>query len=239
MNEKKEISLEVAPGVLKASWVRDAGRPPGLSLEVSLWTPSTQQEIIHRFGESPAEVYSLLRGKAPEWFTSLEIFAGETLSPSDTNGEMAAQELLDQVKEALMEQPLLVLKLKGLPKEELIDTVLTHWSRVVTDTQAGSGTGNPAEKLAAELTRLERKGPAVASGEWLAEAAAEGSLHQPGSLFHEVADRPFPSKPVIAEATEDWRPLLPQTPKVQEGLAHITHRVAEAAARRAQLRNHP
>ncbi|WP_410513296.1 hypothetical protein PaeBR_02200 [Paenibacillus sp. BR2-3] len=128
---------------------------------------------------------------------------------------------------------LLALKLTGLSKEELLEAVFACWAEAAVENQAGGGI-NPAAGLASELARLERKGPAISSGEWLAEAAAEGSLHQPGTLFHEVGDRPFPDDPVVAVAAEDWQALLPQTPKVQEGLALVMRRVAETAARRAR-----
>lgn len=136
-------------------------------------------------------------------------------------------------KERLAEEPLLALSLRGFTKGELLDGIFALWAETDIAADDSETEAAPASELATELARLERKGPAISSGEWLAEAAAEGSLHQPGPQFHEITARPFPSSPVVAAVTEDWGALLPQTPKALEGLTLIMNRVAEAAARRA------
>jgi len=235
MSGNIELRLEAIPGELKASWVRQPGTTKELSLKVPLWSPATRQEMIRRLSLCPNELYALLKGRAPQWFADFEILPDtmeQVLTSYEEDSGLPAATLLNRLREGLEEQPLRALKLRGLAQEELLDSVLKGWAEASAHAEPESGK-NPGAVLAAELAKLERKGPAISSGEWLAEAAAEGSLHQPGTSFHEVVDRPFPAKPVVAEAVEDWQALLPQTPKVQEGLTIVMRRVAEAAARRA------
>ncbi|MNW59663.1 hypothetical protein D3C74_375930 [compost metagenome] len=181
-------------------------------------------------------MYELLQGQLSARLAGLGLLpdGAELASAAYEQGSGAAErvELQKLLNQRLTGEPLLALALRGLDKEELLAGVFGLWA------EPGSAEEDEAKPdasgaLAAELARLERKGPAVSSGEWLAEAAAEGSLHQPGPLFHEIAARPFPVSPVVAEPTEDWPSLLPQTPKAAEGLALIMREVAKAAARRA------
>jgi hypothetical protein len=236
MNGNIELRLEAIPGELRASWVRQPGTMPELSLKVPLWSPATRQEMIRRLSLCPNELYALLKGRAPQWFADFELLPDHMepmLTSYEEDSGLAAKDLLDRLRESLAEQPLLALALRGFAREELLDSVLKRWAEVSAETET-ENVKNAGAVLAAELAKLERKGPAISSGEWLAEAAAEGSLHQPGTSFHEVVDRPFPAKPVVAEAPEDWQELLPQTPRVQEGLTIVMRRVAEAAAKRAR-----
>lgn len=245
MSRKVELRLEALPGILKGSWFPKSGKamPAGVaefSLRVPLWPASTRQDMIRRLSGCPNDMYALLQDRAPGWFSRLELLPEDAeLRPAEEEDMDNAtdEDMLLRVRAALAEQPLLVLKLRGFPKEELFDAVLLRWAQAAAEAKAESGTAAPSPGLAAELARLERKGPAVSSGEWLAEAAAEGSLHQPGALFHEVGERPFPANPLVAPAAENWQALLPQTPRVQVGLELITRHVAEAAARRARLQN--
>ncbi|WP_060863043.1 hypothetical protein [Paenibacillus riograndensis] len=254
MSEELELRLEVQPGIVKVEGLRGSGPAPAvqgghetaavaqeaapsvLTLEVSPWPAARKQAILLELAARPGELYELLQGQLSARLAGLGLLpdGAELASAAYEPGSGAAEraELQKLLKQRLAEEPLLALSLRGLDKEELLAGVFGLW--------AGPGSAEEDEAkpdasgaLAAELARLERKGPAVSSGEWLAEAAAEGSLHQPGPLFHEIAARPFPVSPVVAEPAEDWASLLPQTPKVAEGLALIMREVAEAAARRA------
>ncbi|MCL6603343.1 MAG: hypothetical protein K6T94_10745 [Paenibacillus sp.] len=236
MNGSIELQLETAPGALKATWIAPPEKSPEVSIKVPVWSPSTRQELVRRLALCPNEVYALLQGHAPHWFAELEILPANLEQNVGTDGkdiEIMNEDLLKQIRQSLSDQPILILKLMGFPKEELLEAVFAQWAEAAAEAEKVNGT-NPSVVLAAELARLERKGPAISSGEWLAEAAAEGSLHQPGISFHEVGDRPFPANPTVAIPAEDWQTLLPQTPKVQDGLAHVMRRVAEAAAQRAR-----
>ncbi|KWX86926.1 hypothetical protein AMQ83_16175 [Paenibacillus riograndensis] len=216
--------------------VAQEAAPSVLTLEVSPWPAARKQAILLELAARPGELYELLQGQLSARLAGLGLLpdGAELASAAYEPGSGVAEraELQKLLKQRLAEEPLLALSLRGLDKEELLAGVFGLW--------AGPGSAEEDEAkpdasgaLAAELARLERKGPAVSSGAWLAEAAAEGSLHQPGPLFHETAARPFPVSPVVAEPAEDWASLLPQTPKVAEGLALIMREVAEAAARRA------
>ncbi len=258
MSELLEMRLEVKPGLVKAAWtplpVKVAGGPRSkgemkggvstvlsgqpsdrpLSLEVPVWQADRRKEILRRLALSPGEVYALLQGRLTGGLAELDLLPTDTeLEQASFQGEVVGEkaEILKRIKERFAEEPMLALSLRGFAKGELLDGVFAFWAE--DNGPAADETEAPVSELAKELARLERKGPAISSGEWLAEAAAEGSLHQPGPMFHEIAARPFPSPPVIAAVTEDWGALLPQTPKALEGLSLIMRRVAEAAARRA------
>lgn len=255
MSELPELRLLIEPGVVKAvgtqGSVQTAEKPgkrsgasaavlqehapkPVLALEVTQWSAERKEEVLEQLAAHPGELFELLQGKLTGGVAGLELFPAE-LNPADSGGSTGAEEtgtLLGWVRKRLAEEPLLLFALHGMSKEELLSGVFALWA---DEEFAPQGEGNMVSSgaLAAELARLERKGPAVTTGEWLAEAAAEGSLHQPGPLFHEIAARPFPASPVVAEAVENWGALLPNTPRTGEGLALIMRRVAESAARRA------
>ncbi|MEK4037388.1 MULTISPECIES: hypothetical protein [Paenibacillus] len=260
MSELLEMRLEVVPGLVKAAWTTSPGRVTGgsrakgewnvgtsavpqgqrperpLSLKVPVWHAARRKEILRRLALSPDEVFALLQGRLTGGLAELDLL------PTDTELEQALfegegledqAETLQLIKERLAEEPLLALSLRGFTKGELLDGIFALWAESDIAADDSETEAAPVSELATELARLERKGPAISSGEWLAEAAAEGSLHQPGPQFHEITARPFPSSPVVAAVTEDWGALLPQTPKALEGLTLIMNRVAEAAARRA------
>lgn len=207
-----------------------------LTLRIAEWSPARKREVLRLFSEQPGGLYDLLQGSLSGGM------AGLALLPADAElaqavleqgtGLLPAAELLTGIRQQLVKEPLLALALRGLSKEELLSGVFALWADRELEQLGEEGPPAPVP-LAAELARLERKGPAVSSGEWLAEAAAEGSLHQPGPLFHELAPRPFPAMPEAMEPAEDWSALLPQTPKAREGLALLMRRAAESAARRA------
>ncbi|KTD83490.1 hypothetical protein [Paenibacillus etheri] len=259
MSERLEMRLEVVPGLVKAAWTVLPGKVTGgsrskgesnagapaqeqqadrpLSLKVPVWHASRRKEILRSLALSPGEVFALLQGRLTGELAELELLPTDReLEQALGEGVEHKAETLRLIKERLAEEPLLALSLRGFTKGELLDGIFALWAE-------GDISGDEAETeeeevsvsdLFTELARLERKGPAITSGEWLAEAAAEGSLHQPGPQFHEIAARPFPSPVIVAEVTEDWETLLPQTPKAIEGLTLIMQRVAESAARRAK-----
>ncbi|MHA6534424.1 hypothetical protein [Paenibacillus sp. BAC0078] len=254
MSGPLKLWLEILPGRLRAKGLQGAGRPAEmqarqtagaaardseaayvLTLEAPLWPAERKNKVLQELAAHPGELYGLLQGRLPDRLSGLGLLpaAAELEAAVYEQGEGTATraELQELIKQQLSEEPLLALSLRGLDKEELLAGVFGLWAE---EEVLEAGTGKPASgALAAELARLERKGPAVSAGEWLAEAAAEGSLHQPGPLFHEIAARPFPVSPVVAEPAENWPALLPQTPGATEGLTLIMRRVAEAAARRA------
>ncbi|MNO29888.1 hypothetical protein D3C76_198150 [compost metagenome] len=255
MSGALELRLEIQPGIARVKGLRESGQPPEmqgvrkaaaavqemeapsvLSLEVPPWPAERKRAVLLEFAAHPGDLYELLQGQLSTRLAGLGLLPAEAELAAAVyeqgDGTAGRMELQNLLKQRLTQEPLLALSLRGLDKEELLAGVFGLWA------EPGSAEEDEAQPdasgaLAAELARLERKGPAVSSGEWLAEAAAEGSLHQPGPLFHEIAARPFPVSPVVAEPTEDWASLLPQTPRAAEGLALIMREVAGAAARRA------
>lgn len=250
-----ELRLDIQPGRVKARRLQGSGSTPELqgmrkaaaaaqepeaaavlSLEVPPWTAERKGTVLRELAAHPGELYGLLQGELSVRLAGLGLLpAEEELASAVFEQELGPADrarLKTLLTQRLTEEPLLALSLRGLGKEELLAGVFGLWAEAGTE-EEGEVVPDASDALAAELARLERKGPAVASGEWLAEAAAEGSLHQPGPLFHEIATRPFPVSPVVAVPTEDWKSLLPQTPRATEGLALIMREVAEAAARRA------
>ncbi|WP_339312538.1 hypothetical protein [Paenibacillus sp. FSL M7-0896] len=207
-----------------------------VTLRIPQWTPARKNEVLHQLAAHPGELYDLLQGSLNGGLAALELLPVDDelrlAAEEQGTGLLPAEELVQRVRQQLIQAPLLAFALRGLSKEELLSGVFALWAEQENERSAEEDA--PASvSLASELARLERKGPAVSSGEWLAEAAAEGSLHQPGPLFHEISSRPFPAMPEVMEPEEDWSALLPQTPKAREGLALLMRRVSEAAAKRA------
>lgn len=256
MSELLKLRLEIMPGAVKATGIQTSAKAPEgqkkrgattaaavqehtpgavLSLEVPRWSAERKKQVLQQLAEHPGELYSLLQGSLTGGLAALKLLpADEELAAYggelETPGQAA---LLEQVRKQLTEEPLLAFELRGLDKEALLSGVFALWAEDSSEEDDGDPKSAASGQLAAELTRLERKGMAIPTGEWLAEAAAEGSLHQPGPLFHEISARPFPAAPVVAEPTENWAALLDKTPRAGEGLALIMRRVAEAAAGRA------
>lgn len=255
MSELLELRLEMLPGMIKATGslgtaaAEGAGKrsnKPGTgseepaqrvvcTLNILQWPAARKDEVLHQLSAHPGELYDLLQGSLTGGLAELDLLPDTELDQAadeQGTGQLPREELLLRVKQQLLKEPLLALALRGLTKEELLSGVFALWAEQENERDIEEGTPAPVT-LASELARLERKGPAVSSGEWLAEAAAEGSLHQPGPLFHEISARPFPAMPDVIEPEEDWSTLLPQTPKAREGLALLMRRVSEAAAKRA------
>ncbi|QWU16678.1 hypothetical protein SAMN04487895_12328 [Paenibacillus sophorae] len=255
MTETMNMQIEAAPGVLTAVWTPVSGTaakghakgegvmdPQQASpkfrhvLKMEVWPLSRRREVVERLAESPHELYGLLKGCLPAWLAELGLWPddSELSDPTDADKEAGDKAAMAKVRERLAKEPLTALALRGLPKGELTDAVFALWARDGGAASAEETGPVPAAALSAELARLEKKGTAVSAGEWLAEAAAEGSLHQPGPLFPEVRDRPVPVSPSLPPHGEDWQPLLPNVPRANEGLELIMRRAAEAAARRAK-----
>ncbi|QUL55485.1 hypothetical protein KDC22_02575 [Paenibacillus tritici] len=256
MKELLELRLEVLPGLIKATGSLESPASAGadrvdgkagattekqvhrevLTLHLQQWLPARKNEVLLQLSAHPGELYDLLQGSLNGGLATLDVLPAdnelEQAADEQGTGLLPAGEVLLRIRQQLVKEPLLAFALRGLSKEELLTGVFALWAEQENERIEEEGAPAPVS-LASELARLERKGPAVSSGEWLAEAAAEGSLHQPGPLFHEISSRPFPAMPEVIEPEEDWSALLPQTPKAREGLALLMRRVSEAAAARA------
>ncbi|OMF93281.1 hypothetical protein [Paenibacillus sp. FSL R7-0273] len=243
MGKLPELRLIIEPGMLKAVPGQEPGQEDSagtsrsgvvteaaLSWAVPTWSAAQKENVLRQLAGQPGELYSLLQGKRTGSMAELQLIPPQLEQAASGSGTGAG--LPEWIKQQLQEEPLLAFRLRGMSKEELLGGVFALWAGEEYPPQEEGGAA-PAGMLAAELAKLERKGPAVTTGEWLAEAAAEGSLHQPGPLFHELAARPFPAFPAVAPPAENWRELLPNTPRSSEGLALIMRKAAESALRRA------
>ncbi|WP_052098148.1 hypothetical protein [Paenibacillus stellifer] len=246
MTETMNMQLEAAPGRLTALWTPGAGAEAGETgrsaeasrtsrsrqvLKLDLWPAAKRREAVERLADSPMELYGLLRGRLPDWLAAFGLWPDVAeLAGQEGAGDA---ESMSRLRARLEQEPLTALALRGLPKEELTGAVFALWAEQERFREPG-GVAETGQ-LAAELAKLEKKGAAVSAGEWLAEAAAEGSLHQPGPSFMEVRDRKVPGSPDIPQedGEETWAALLPGVPGAAEGLALIRRRAAEEAAKRA------
>ena len=106
----------------------------------------------------------------------------------------------------LAAEPLLQLAHAGLPREALLAGVLGAWADELAHDP--SGPGRAAETAGRPQVRGGEGGAAV--GEWIAEAAADGAMHQPGPGFGAVEVRlAQPGKP---PALSELTALLPGVP---------------------------
>lgn len=240
VNARGTMTVDAVPGRLRLGAGAGTGTSGELSLEAAVWSPARLRAVAERLGSRPGELYGLMRGRIPDWLREEGLLpdAGE-LAAWEGRLEAAASEgapTAGQLVRLLESRPHLALALRGLPKRELLGGVFGAWAAAApAAAEAGAGSkGSAAGGLAAELARLERRGPGDQAGEWLSEAAAEGMLHQPGPQFREVRSRPFPADPEVAPPSGAWAALLPGAPGVEEGLSRIVKAVAEAAAERAK-----
>lgn len=234
MNQTSKLQLELLPGELRITGDASGGTGP-LSLQVPRWSAGQRERVLRRLAEYPWRLYALMNGVPGGELDGVPVLptAEELQAYNPQTAEAERQLPLALLGEALHQEPLRLFALRGMDKEELLNGVFALWAEETQAEGAGADKAAPGGALAQELARLERKGSAVPTGEWLAEAAAEGSLHQPGAQFHALAERPFPASPEVSPPAEDWAALLPRTPRSGEGLALIMRRAAEAAQRRA------
>ncbi|WP_151735726.1 hypothetical protein [Paenibacillus tengchongensis] len=233
MNQTSKQQPQLLPGELRITG--GASGEAALTLQVPRWNAGQRESVLRRLADHPWQLYVLLNGGPGAELDGVPLLptAEELQAHNPQSAEAELQQPLTLLSEALEEEPLRLFGLRGMDKEELQNGVFALWAEEAQDEAAGADRAAPGGALAQELLRLERKGSAVPTGEWLAEAAAEGSLHQPGAQFHALAARPFPASPEVAVPAEDWGALLPRTPRSGEGLALIMRRTAEAAQRRA------
>ncbi|WDQ34179.1 hypothetical protein PTQ21_08035 [Paenibacillus marchantiae] len=177
-----------------------------------------------RGGPAPAELAGLLPATPSE--AELGTAAGGSLSAGGAatctcgrTGCAHASAAERAVAARFAAEPLLQLAHAGLPREALLAGVLGSWAEELAHDP--SGPGRAAETAGRPQARGGEGGAAV--GEWIAEAAADGAMHQPGPGFGAVKVRlAQPGKP---PATPELAALLPGVPATA-GLALIRERVA-------------
>jgi len=192
----------------------------------------TQREaVLAQLRQRPLALYALLRGgPAPEELAGLLAAAeladapgaavlGSAACTCGRAGCAHAAAAERAVTARFAAEPLQLLAHAGLPREALLAGVLGSWAEELAHDP--SGPGRAAETAGRPQARAGEGGAAV--GEWIAEAAADGAMHQPGPGFGAVEVRlAQPGKP---PALPELTALLQGVPAAA-GLDLIRERVA-------------
>lgn len=251
MSEKWKIELHMSPGVWTAevNTAADSEETVSGSAEVDQTgtaapgvftvtgklpqlSEAEREAVLAQLRKRPLALYALLRGgPAPEELAGLLPAAGGApggaalgAAPAeactcgrDRCAHAAAAE--HAVAARLAAEPLLQLAHAGLPREALLAGVLGSWAEELAHDP--SGAGRAAETAGRPQARAGEGGAAV--GEWIAEAAADGAMHQPGPGFGAVEVRL--AQPGQPPALPELTALLPGVPAAA-GLDLIRERVA-------------
>lgn len=237
MSEKWKIELHMCPGgwTAEVNTAADAEQEGSVSsadgktgsiagVFTVTGTPARLSEaqreaVLVQLRKRPLTLYALLRGgPAPEELAALLPAAQ---APEGTPGATTASAAVActcgrpscahaaaaerAVAARLAAEPLLQLAHAGLPREALLAGVLGAWAEELAHDP--SGPGRAAETAGRPQVRGGEGGAAV--GEWIAEAAADGAMHQPGPGFGAVEVRlTQPGKP----------PALPELTALLHGL---------------------
>ncbi|MDP9701009.1 hypothetical protein J2T16_003922 [Paenibacillus intestini] len=253
MSEKWNVELHMSPGVWTAevNAAADSGETvPGSADTDQTGTAASgvftvtgtlpqlseaqREAVLAQLRKRPLALYALLRGgPAPEELAGLLPAAAPAGTPSEAAlgaapaaactcgraGCAHAAAAERAVAARLAAEPLLQLAHAGLPREALLAGVLGSWAEELAHDP--SGPGRAAETAGRPQARAGEGGAAV--GEWIAEAAADGAMHQPGPGFGAVEVRlAQPGKP---PALPELTALLPGVPAAA-GLDLIRERVA-------------
>ncbi|WP_408893811.1 hypothetical protein [Paenibacillus taichungensis] len=240
MSEKWNVELHMSPGgwTAEVSAVSDASEEAvdaagktesakGLFTVTGTLPQLSEAEreaVLAQLRKRPLALYALLRGgPAPAELDGLlprPLSAGGAATCTCGRPECAHDAAAERAVAArFAAEPLLQLAHAGLPREALLAGVLGSWAEELAHDP--SGPGRAAETAGRPQARGGEGGAAV--GEWIAEAAADGAMHQPGPGFGAVKVRlAQPGKP---PATPELAALLPGVPATA-GLALIRERVA-------------
>ncbi|WP_340015500.1 hypothetical protein [Paenibacillus sp. FSL K6-1318] len=250
MSEKWKIELHMSPGgwTAEVNTAADAeqensdsaaegktGSAAGVFTVTGTPAPLSEAQreaVLAQLRKRPLTLYALLRGgPAPDELAGLLPAAQAPEGPPGaatasaavacTCGRPSAHAAAAEraVAARLAAEPLLQLAHAGLPREALLAGVLGAWAEELAHDP--SGPGRAAETAGRPQVRGGEGGAAV--GEWIAEAAADGAMHQPGPGFGAVEVRlTQPGKP---PALPELTALLPGVPATA-GLDLIRERVA-------------
>ncbi|OAB45420.1 hypothetical protein [Paenibacillus glacialis] len=235
MTEIAQVILDVRPGMLIGTFAKSLDELTEVSThEVNIpvaqvCSPLIKEEILLELKNSPHDLYLLLKGTTPQWLNDLMPSSKEILMEEATCscGNSNCQEILvvrEYAGQQLSIDPVMQLTLMGLPRKELMSGVFGVWSASI----------NPKAKEFAgvEASLMEEKGKSGPSpGEWLAEAAEQGRLHEPGPLFREVTLNLKPPEDGENQL-DDWTPLLKGSLGVQKALKMIMKKTSDIAEKR-------
>ncbi|WP_438347814.1 hypothetical protein ACP8HI_19405 [Paenibacillus sp. FA6] len=234
MTDVAKILLDARPGILIGTFAKSDDEQPEdnnheVRISVEVCAPQIQEGILLELRENAHDLYRLLSGETPLWL--------HDLLPSSTNlmlgeatchcGDSTCPSLLsvrEYASQQLAADPMMRLTLMGLPRKELLLSIFGTWSASTT-----SQTKEIAIVEASLIEEKEKIGPTP--GDWLAEAAEQGRLHEPGPLFRDVTIHLSPPEDSELHA-DDWTPLLQGVPGVQKALRMILKKTADTAEKR-------
>ncbi|MBE9917367.1 hypothetical protein G8C92_25445 [Paenibacillus donghaensis] len=235
MNKEEAFDLKIVPGRIHAAAAHNGQehndnvkKQPFWQVDIPFeqWSMEKRADISRDLAQNPYEVFGLLRGQTPPW---LEEMLQSCWQPKPDQaacncgrGECGhISEVLTEAYRHIRLDPFLGLALFGLERGPLLDAVFQDWAAKMPKASGAADGG--------DLSRLEEKGKAGPSaGEWLAEAAEQGKLHEPGALYHEVVIH-LDNVPDGEPKADDWSELLPKVKSVQQVISQITTEAAGKA----------
>ncbi|MEC0240842.1 hypothetical protein P4H66_13380 [Paenibacillus dokdonensis] len=189
-------------------------------------TAEERTEICERLADHPDDVYGLLKNQQPSWLEE-EIPADDVPRLDQAKCSCGQSEcrhiqmVLETVEHKLHSEPLLRLTMLGITREQLLNFVFQEWAEEVPAVAESSD-----EEALSKLEEKGKSGPS--SGEWLAEAAEQGKLHEPGSTYLDVKVH-LNAIPDDELEMDDWTELLPNVKAVQQVIRQITLEAAGKA----------
>ncbi|MHA0857098.1 hypothetical protein [Paenibacillus sp. CMAA1364] len=229
-----QMQLDVRPGLLTGTYVVSSDELSDhnsheWSITTEVISSQMKQEIVTGLTENAHDVYGLLGGETPSWLQTLlpspiRIFLGEaTCTCGDVNCAYVVS-MQSYASRQLDDNPLMMMSLLGLSRKELLSDIFRAWS-----TLKESKTKEIATMEASLTKEKEKQGPTPA--DWLAEAAEQGRLHDPGALYKDMTINLSPPDDSELHA-DDWTPLLEGVPGVQKALRLIIKKTADHAEKR-------
>ena len=231
MTDIAEVVLDARPGLLKGTISNAQDETEGASthevnISTALCSPLIREEILAELQHSSNDLYDLIKGITPPWLNGILPSIADTLikDTTCTCGVTNCEEGLfmrEYAGKQLLTDPIMRLCLMGLPRQELLSSVFGAWSSLTFQ--------DAKETAAVEASLMEEKGKSGPSpGEWLAEAAEQGRMHEPGPLFRDVTLNLNP--PEDSELhPDDWNSVLPGSPGVQKALRMIMKKTSDIA----------
>lgn len=231
MTDIAEVVLDARPGLLKGTIAKAQDETEGdstheVNISTALCSPLIREEILAELQHSPNDLYDLIKGITPPWLNGTLPSIADTLMKDTTCtcGVTNCEEGLfirEYAEQQLLTDPIMRLCLMGLPRQELLSSVFGAWSSLTFQ--------DAKETAAVEASLTEEKGKSGPSpGEWLAEAAEQGRMHEPGPLFRDVTLNLNP--PEDSELhPDDWNSVLPGSPGVQKALRMIMKKTSDIA----------
>ncbi|MCM3784755.1 hypothetical protein M3231_17455 [Neobacillus mesonae] len=189
-------------------------------------------ELLAELKEDAYTLYRLLAGQSAELIGPVlrSLLSDVDVTCSCCEGECAhVQAALDMASAWAVQNPLKLLDMIGLSRDELLTGVFRNWS--------AASHGEVSSQTAALLERKNQRtgGNASAILEYIGDAATDGSLHAPGPGFKDVElNLKEPSE--LKTPSSGIAQLVPQVP-AEAALEHIRKHVSARAAKWADEAN--